>query len=156
MRPLDGCQFVVLMVDDSEEDQLLVRIALDKSGFRPRFHTVENGSQAVKYLLGEPPFDDRSQHPLPSIMLLDLKMPPLDGFELLEWVQKQPKFAGIPQIVFSSSAFEHDVELAYRLGANAYLVKPATLPELVKLIQATLDFWGQCRLPEPCRVNKGG
>jgi CheY-like chemotaxis protein len=155
MSLLDGCLFTVLMVDDSEEDQLLVRIALDKSGVCHRFHTVENGGQAVKYLLGESPFDDRGKHPLPSIMLLDLKMPPLDGFELLEWVQKQPKFAAIPQIVFSSSAFEHDVELAYKLGANAYIVKPATLPELVRLIQATLDFWGQCRLPDSSRVNKG-
>lgn len=149
MTVIAGSQIKMLMVDDSEEDQLLVRVALEKTGIDHCFRAVENGGQAVKYLQGEGVFSDRDQYPEPGLMLVDLKMPPLDGFELLEWLQQHRKYAVIPTIVFSSSAFDHDVDLAYELGASAYIVKPATLPELVSIIHKMFGFWGMCRLPSP-------
>lgn len=135
------------MVDDSEEDQLLVRLALERSTIAHDFHAIENGGEAVKYLQGEGAYSDRRKYPVPSLMLVDLKMPPLDGFELLEWTQQNKEYGIIPTIVFSSSCFEHDIERAYNLGASAYITKPPTLTELVSLIHKTFSFWSICRLP---------
>ena len=91
---------------------------------------VTDGEQVISYLRGEGSFADRQQFPFPGVIFLDIKMPRLGGFGVLEWVHKHPECHVIPTMMFSSSSHPDDVKRAYQLGANAYLVKPATISEL--------------------------
>jgi CheY-like chemotaxis protein len=113
------------------------------------FHGVADGEEAVAYLRGEGRFADRQGFPFPNVLLVDLKMPGMDGFGLLEWLQHHPECKVIPTIVFSSSSVEKDVHQSYVLGANAFLVKPTTAEDLVDLIQMTYKFWSRCQTPPP-------
>ena len=141
------------MVDDSAEDQAFVRYALEKSGVGKGFVAVNDGLEAIDYLKAEGPFADRQKYPLPNMVLCDIKMPRMDGFEFLGWVKRHAGCSVIPTIVFSSSGMPDDVKKAYELGANAYIVKPTNLNELVEIIKKTCEFWEVCQrppMPEDC------
>ena len=138
----------ILMVDDSTDDISFVERALHKSGVGQYFRAVHDGSDALKYLKGEEDFGDRSRTPFPNIILSDLKMPGMDGYDLLDWLKNHPTCAVIPTIIFTSSSLESDVRKAYELGANAYMVKPSDLAQLVDLIVVTCKFWSQCEIPQ--------
>ena len=101
---------------------------------------VRDGDQAVAYLEGKGDYADRKQHPLPVVVLLDLKLPRRSGLEVLEWMRAQPDLRRIPVVVLTSSRESVDVNKAYDLGANSYLVKPVTFNDLVELI-TTLDLY---------------
>jgi CheY-like chemotaxis protein len=121
----------ILLAEDDDNDVFFMRRALQKAQIEYPLHVVPNGQQAVDYL------SDLSQHPLPSIILLDLKMPFLDGFEVLQWIGSQPALKEIPVAVLTSSAEERDRRKAAELGAKAYFVKPPrpdTLQEIVRLM----------------------
>jgi len=137
------------MADDSAEDRFFVQRALEKSGVGRSFQGVCDGQEAICYLAGEPPFADRTKFAFPNLLLLDLKMPRLNGFEVLEWIRAHPECKVIPTIIFSSSAFESDVHRAYVLGANAYMVKPASSASLVAQIKIIYEFWSACETPAP-------
>jgi CheY-like chemotaxis protein len=137
------------MVDDSEHDAFFVERALKKSGVSTFFHAVEDGLQAISYLRRQGIYSDTDKFPFPNVLLCDLKMPRLDGFGLLEWLQKHTECKVIPTIVFSSSAHETDVHRSYVLGANAYLVKPHASEDLANLLKMTYQFWSACQVPEP-------
>jgi CheY-like chemotaxis protein len=139
----------VLMVDDSEEDIFFVKRAFEKSGVADFFRAVNDGKQAVAYLRGEGEFADRGKYMFPNVLLTDLKMPGMDGFGLLEWLQNHPDCKVIPTIAFTSSAIESDIHQVYVLGANAYIVKPNDFQELVNVIQLTYEFWSHCQTPVP-------
>ena len=104
---------------------------------------VTDGQEAIDYLRGEPPFMDRGTHPMPQLLLLDLKMPRLNGFEVLSWLKTQPGLRRLLAIVFSSSAEAGDINRAYDLGANSYLVKPHATEQLLELVTNTLHICGQ-------------
>jgi len=128
-----------LLVEDSEADVLLFRRAMSKAGLNAACHVAEDGAQAVSYLSGEPPFSDRTRYPLPSLVLLDLKLPQRSGLEILRWIRRNPGTRGIPVIVLSSSSEAEDIQRAYALGARLYVTKPtgsARLRELVGAIGA--------------------
>jgi CheY-like chemotaxis protein len=108
---------------------------------------VEDGEEAVKYLSGHEEYADRSWFPLPNIIITDLKMPRMDGFELLRWLRAHPGCSAIPAIVMSSSGRPEDVIKAYNLGANCYFVKPSGLDELVTMIKIIFGFWSCCERP---------
>src|SRR4051794_18128687 len=139
----------MLMAEDSEEDVFFVKRALHKTGVELFFHAVADGLSAISYLRGEGEYSDREKFPFPNLLLTDLKMPRLDGFGILAWLQSHPECKVIPTIVFSSSALERDIHKAYVLGANAYLSKPNRLEELVDLILVTYKFWSRCETPVP-------
>jgi CheY-like chemotaxis protein len=126
-----------------------VKRALDKSGVAKSFYAVNNGDEAIAYLRGEGKYADRKEFPFPNILLLDLKMPGMDGFDILAWLQAHADCKVIPTIAFTSSAIDSDVHRVYVLGGNAYLVKPSGFHELVNLIQLTHQFWSQCQTPPP-------
>lgn len=104
----------ILIVDDSADDRFLFSRALKKSGFNGSFVEIENGERAIDYLQREPP---------PDFVLLDLKMPIVSGFEVLEWIQGQPDLKTVPVVVLSSSPFPEDIERAKKLGAREYIAK---------------------------------
>src|SRR5215831_10465162 len=141
--------FEILLVDDSADDAFFVRKALEKARMGKSCSVVENGEEAIKYLRGEGKYANRREFPFPTVILSDLKMPRMNGFELLRWVRQHPECAVIPTILFTSSAVVEDVVEAYRLGANAYMVKPSEPEEFVDILRVTCDYWTRCERPPP-------
>jgi len=131
----------VLVADDDANDQFFIGRELRKLVPPVHLQFVENGEQAIAYLQGTGVFSDRPRSPIPSVIFIDLKMPKVNGFELLEWLRRHETFKVIPTVVLSSSILQSDVDKAYELGANAYLVKPATVAEFQKLFKATGEFF---------------
>jgi CheY-like chemotaxis protein len=118
---------IILLAEDDENDAFFMRRALRKAEINLPMHLVTNGQEAMDYLSGIEKFSDREQYPLPSIVLLDLKMPFVDGFEVLTWINSQSSLKEIPVVVLTSSAEERDRQRATELGAKAYFVKPPTI-----------------------------
>ena len=131
----------VLLVEDSYNDVLLIQRAYKMAKAKSQLHVVKDGEQAVSYLIGEGPYANREQYPIPTLMLLDLKLPRKTGFELLEWLRNQPKLKRLPVVVLSSSAQARDVNRVYDLGANSYLVKPVRFDALLNLVEALDLYW---------------
>jgi CheY-like chemotaxis protein len=144
----------VLIAEDNEDDAFLLQHAFRNLGLQNPIQIVTDGEQVIGYLRGNGEFADRQQFPFPSVLFLDIKMPKIDGFQVLEWIRDHPECHVMPTIIFSTSSDPGDVTRAYQCGANAYLVKPGTLPELEALLKRTFDFWAVCAkppLPEKCK-----
>lgn len=137
----------ILWVEDDANDILLGGRAMEKVGLGPAT-IARDGQEAIDYLSGKRKFADRSLHPLPSLVLLDLKLPRRSGLEVLKWLREQPELRRIPVLVFTSSKEPADVNRCYELGANAYLVKPVDMNALVDVLQKLRAFWlGPNRFP---------
>ncbi len=132
----------ILLVDDSEDDLFLLRIAFEKCGFNPELQEAHNGEEAIAYLGGDEPYNDRNRFPLPTVMLLDLNMPRKNGFDVLRWVRAQDGLKRLTVFVLSASARTEDIEQAFDAGANAYLVKPGSLEALIEMIRG-VQVWMQ-------------
>lgn len=137
----------ILVADDSEEDSYLLRRAFLKIGCDIPLMFVKDGQEAMDYLSGEGEFEDRNAYPLPRLLLLDLKMPKMDGFDVLGWLQKQPKLKMLPVTVLTSSDQDKDVDRAYDLGANSYLVKPDSFGSFVDIVEKLRDYWIKINRP---------
>ncbi len=131
----------VLYVEDEEFDALFMRRAFKQAGLEQLLEVVVDGQQAMDYLAGNHPFEDRSQHPLPSLVLLDLNLPLISGFEVLKWMRQQPRFRAVPVVVFSSSSRQEDKVKAGELGANDYLPKPGSGLEFGAVVQQLQGRW---------------
>jgi CheY-like chemotaxis protein len=131
----------ILVGEDDPTDAYFFERAFKRAGLPVALHFVRDGQQAIDYLQGTGPFADRAAHPLPRLVLLDLKMPRLDGFDVLEWVRQQPSFRDLNVVIFSSSDEAKDINRAYGLGANWYLVKPHSMEELTALVGRFKKFW---------------
>jgi len=128
----------VLLVEDDADDVLLMRRAVKKAGLPDLLKVVDDGDEAVAYLSGD---GDPAGAAPPSFVLLDLKIPKRSGFEVLAWIRSRPGLRRVPVIVLTSSNDKNDVDRAYELGANAYLIKPAAYNDLVELLKAVATFW---------------
>src|ERR1041385_5328089 len=124
MAKLSKEKFLVLMVDDSDDDCLLIKMAVSKADRLRFIGSVSDGEELVSYLTGKDVYSDRERFPLPDMLLLDLKMPRKNGFEVLEWLQSQP-FENMVVVVLSGSEQLEDVQKAIELGAHHYHVKSA-------------------------------
>jgi len=133
-------QFILLAEDDAN-DTLLIKRAFQKAGFGSLLKTVSNGKQAIDYVAGGGEYADRSRFPLPFLLLLDLKMPGTNGFEVLTWIRSQPDLKRLLVVVLTSSNLQTDVDRAYELGANSYLVKPIEFGQMVNMIQRFEAYW---------------
>lgn len=131
---------IVLLVDDSGNDALLVRIAFERAGFIAPLQMVPDGEQAIAYLRGDGEFGDRSKFPLPTALLLDLHMHRQNGFDVLVWIRKQPEHKRLCVYILSASSQPVDIQLAYDLGANSYLVKPGTFDEMKAMARGLLAW----------------
>jgi CheY-like chemotaxis protein len=115
--------------------------AFDTAEVKNPIRVVRDGQEAIDYLSGAGTFADRMKFPLPHLFLLDLKMPRKTGIEVLEWLSGQPELRCLPVVVFSSSANRRDVDRAYVLGANGFVVKPSSMVERAELAKAMGLFW---------------
>lgn len=138
----------VLLIEDSEDDAFLFGHAVSEAQLGLHFEWLQGVEDAINHLEARRPFCDRAAHPFPDMIFTDLKMPGLDGFAFLEWQKAHAECAVIPTIVLSSSYMEADIVRAYQLGANAFMSKPCSLPDLVELIRLTFQFWSSCQRPE--------
>ena len=132
---------VVLLVEDREDDVLLIQRALTKGYINITLRIARNGDQALAYLSGDGEFADREKYPLPRLVLLDLKMPGRDGFDVLHWIRHQEEFKTMRVIVLTSSDQIRDVNRAYQLGANSFLVKPNEFENFILLARLLKDYW---------------
>jgi CheY-like chemotaxis protein len=131
----------ILIVEDNEDDVILARRALKSAGVANPLFVVETGADAVDYLSGANPFQDRDKHPLPGVVFLDLKLPLMSGHEVLAWIRAQRHLEGLIVIVLTSSNEPSDLRRSYSLGANSYLVKPLTAQQLLDLAKALQWSW---------------
>jgi CheY-like chemotaxis protein len=131
----------VLLVEDDPDDVLLTQRAFRKLGSQIPVHVVGDGEQAVAYLEGQGSYADRASHPLPDLLLLDLKLPRRSGFEVLEWLRRQPGLRRLPVVVLTGSREITDVDRALDLGANSYLTKPVGLDALVEIVRLLDLYW---------------
>ena len=131
----------VLVADDSEDDRYLLGEAAAEACPGRAIRMVESGSRLLDYLRGAGEYADRRAFPEPRLVLLDLKMPGKDGFQTLAELRKLERWRRLPVVVFSASSQPQDLERAYDLGANGYLVKPSTLSELTEMMKAVETYW---------------
>jgi CheY-like chemotaxis protein len=130
----DSKPLLILHVEDDENDAILFRKACERAGLPAQTFRVDAADHARSYLLGEGIYADRFLYPLPHIIVLDLKMPRMDGFEFLKWLRHEEKFAAIPVLVFTASISLEDKSRALAEGASSFFVKPASFEALVKLV----------------------
>jgi len=132
----------VLLVEDDTSDFRLIQRAFAK--IRPSVPMIRlsHGDEAVAYLAGDAPYENRSLHPFPCVILLDIKLPRRSGFEVLEWIRSQEStLKRVPVIMLTSSNHHVDVNKAYELGVNSYLVKPSNNSELEQLVSTFRAYW---------------
>lgn len=133
----------ILVAEDSEGDAFVLRRAFEKAEIDANLRFVEDGQDAVDYLAGIGAFEDRKTNPMPKLLLLDLRMPRLSGFDVLGWLHKHPTLRRLPVAVFSSSNVDSDVDRAYDLGANSYIVKPGSLSGYTEFIETLHRYWNE-------------
>jgi len=131
----------ILIADDDPNDQFFIQRELAKLGTCITVKFVNDGEEAVGYLEKAAGLSDRANYPVPTVIFVDLKMPRLNGFELLAWLKAHPQLKQIPTVVVSSSDTQSDIDQSYSLGANAYLVKPANVEDFRKLFRTTGEFF---------------
>jgi len=131
----------ILYAEDDEDDVFLMKRAFKKAGVVNPLQIVTDGNLAIKYLSGLGRYANREAHPLPCLILLDLKMPGKSGFEVLKWLRMQPSLSTLPVIVITSSNHESDIHRAYLIGANGFLIKPGKPDELLAKVQCIKDYW---------------
>jgi len=132
---------VILLIDDSENDSMLLDYAFKKAGLAHPLRVVRDGVDAISYLLGRGAFSDRVEYPLPDILLIDLNMPRLNGLELLAWLKTQPDLQHLTVVVLTGSARKEEINIAYQMGAKSYLVKPSQSQTMQRLIDSFFQYW---------------
>ncbi len=143
---------VILLAEDEEDYVLLIKHAFQKAAIPNPLHVVWNGEEAIAYLRGTGKYSDREEYPLPDLLLLDLKMPRVNGFEVLQWIRSQPGLSTLRVLVLTSSDQIRDVNEAYQAGANSFLVKPSDFEDVIQLSRLIQDFWLKAsRAPETHR-----
>lgn len=133
--------YTILLVEDSPAQQALTRRALEDSSVSARLLVVDDGADALRYLRREGPWADETASPRPDIILLDLNMPRMDGFEVLKHLKADPSLATIPVTVLTTSHSDSDAMECYASGANAFVPKPAEYEKFVQLFNALAMFW---------------
>lgn len=135
----------MLWAEDNDDDAFLMERAFRTAELPDLLFRVSDGLQATIYLSGHDPYRNRQEYPLPSLLLLDIKMPFMSGFEVLAWKRAHPEFQDLPAVVLTSSEMSRDIEEAYRLGAKEYLVKPSTFEGLVEQVKQLHLKWLQAK-----------
>ncbi len=135
----------VLLVEDDTSDFRLIQRAFGKLDTPIAMLRLSNGDDAVDYLAGVAPYENRAVHPMPALILLDIKLPRRSGFEVLEWIRKQRSgLKRLPVVMLTSSRHSADINRAYDLGANSYLAKPDTPSKLGELASLVQSYWFSC------------
>jgi CheY-like chemotaxis protein len=143
----------ILLVEDDPKDVELTLTALEEYNLANEVIVARDGEEALEYLFSRGKFKTRSNDN-PSVMLLDLKLPKVDGLEVLKQIKSEEKLRMIPVVVLTSSKEEKDMVASYRLGVNAYVVKPVDFHEFVNAIKELGIFWAVINEPPPGSVRK--
>jgi CheY-like chemotaxis protein len=138
---------IILLVEDDDNDQIFIRRAFHRCGVPILIQSVGNGMEAMAYLRGTDSFSDRSAHPLPSLIITDLKMPKMGGLDLLAWLDRQDDLRTIVAVALTSSSDEADVAAAFRHGAKGYMIKPVHFAELEQLARTIAEYWRRSCIP---------
>lgn len=131
----------ILIVEDDRNDALFLQMALKNVGVTNPVHVAADGQEALDYLAGKGAYSNRERFPIPYLIFLDLKLPQMPGLEVLKWVREKAEFNATVILVLTSSSDPRDIDAAYQLGSNAYLVKPSGLNGLTALANSVKDFW---------------
>ncbi len=140
---------LILLVDDNPMDVELTLDAFKQAHLDNPVHVAHNGQQALDYILGVGEFADRNRHPLPGMTLLDLKMPGIDGHEVLRRIKQEPLLKRLPVIILTSSKEEGDRALSYDNGANSYLVKPVSFDGFLVVVKQVAEYWLTLNIEPP-------
>ena len=137
----------ILLVEDEPSDATLMLRGFEKAQVMNPVVHLTNGDEALAYLAGVREYADRTKHPLPALILLDLKMPGMTGIQLLQWMRVQGELRRIPVVVLTSDNNPDTIDAAYDLGANSYLVKPGNPADIARMVQTIQRYW--VKLNEP-------
>src|SRR5258706_11493205 len=143
----------ILVAEDEDVDIFLLRRAFRRAGLLHNLVDVGDGEETIQYLTGCPPFEDRVKYPFPQLLLLDLKMPKLNGFDVLAWLAGRPDMHDLPAVVLTSSPFESDVRMAEKLGAQDFLTKPNDLDQMITIVKSISERWLTNVASRPSRVS---
>ena len=131
----------VLVVEDSEDDLFLMKMACKRTGIPHSLTFVTDGDAAIHYFSGTGPYTDRVAHPLPDLVFLDIKLPKRDGHQVLAWIREQPALKNLPVVMLTASARNTDVNRAYELGVTSYLRKTGNQAEFGQAVRIILKYW---------------
>lgn len=139
----------ILMAEDDEDDRLLTREALAEAGLTHQLRFVGDGRELVEYLTHTGGFAGPAEAPRPSIILLDVNMPRMNGWEALEAIRADPQLRSIPVVMMTTGWSQGDIHRCYELGANSFIQKPGSFSELVRILQNVDRYWfGTVSLPQ--------
>jgi CheY-like chemotaxis protein len=139
----------ILLVEDDANDVFFMHRAMKQAGVTNPMQVARDGQMAIDYISGAGAYSDRLMFPLPDLVLLDLKLPHVMGLDVLEWIRTQPELAMVMVLILTSSRLPTDVNKAYSLGANSYLVKPSLPEGLLDMVGQIKRYW--LDLNEPAR-----
>ncbi len=131
-------RFAILLVEDNPDDIIITKRALQKGKINNRLYIVHDGEEALQFLKRTGPYEDA---PKPALILLDLKMPKVNGFEVLEEIKQDKDLKSIPIIMLTTSAREIDIEKAYQLGCNNYIIKPVSFENFIQTVIKIKEYW---------------
>ncbi|MDX2246551.1 MAG: response regulator [Bacteroidia bacterium] len=137
----------ILLVEDNASDAELIQISLEEQQLFPSISIVRDGEKALDYVFARKEFFERKGEENPKLILLDLKLPKINGIEVLGSIKSSPETKSIPVVILTSSAHSKDIEECYRLGANSYIVKPIGFDEFSKIITHTVNYWLKINYP---------
>lgn len=140
----------VLLAEDDPDDILLTQIAFEKARLANPLQIVRDGAEAIDYLKGEGRFANRSKFPLPILILMDLQMPRISGFQVIEWLRSNPDLKKIPVAILTATDHDPYIKRAYDLGAESYLIKPPNAETLVALVGRLHAYWLIINEPPRC------
>jgi len=138
---MDKSVVSILLVEDNRMDVELTLDAFREARLMNTVHVASNGPAALDYLFGRGQFTDREAYPLPDLILLDLKLPGIDGFEVLRQIKSAPILKRLPVVILTSSKEEGDRALSYDIGANSYLVKPVSFDGFLGVVRQIEGYW---------------
>src|SRR5215471_4057055 len=138
----------VLHVEDNPDDVMLIGLAFRKAGVAIKLEAATDGEKAIEML------SNGGSESAPACVLLDIKLPTISGLDVLTWIRKQPNLKRLPVIMFTSSLLPEDINQAYDLGANSYLIKPSDLDALVSLVKTVEHYWLQINIPPVSNVSQ--
>lgn len=146
-------KFNILLAEDDPTDRRLFHLALKRNGARAHADEIDiyeahDGMEVIDYLQGKGKFADRFRHPLPELLIVDLKMPKFDGLQVINWIRKHKEFSRLPIVMLSGSGLQKDVVEAYKLGANSYFTKPSDFKSFQRLLSTLIDYWLITERPE--------
>jgi CheY-like chemotaxis protein len=139
--------FITLLVDEDEMDRKVIKLAIERVHGEMETRDMEHGDEVIPYLEGKGRFENREEYPFPQLLVLNLKMPGMDGLGVMRWLNERPEHNALAVVMIPNSSLEQDILEAHRKGVKAYFAKPGDFNELEKLVTAITEFW-KASLPD--------